>query len=101
MEIEKEEESVFEPLPPGYSDKRINSTSTMFISTNPSNPNIKTIVLACSSILHNLMLEDHKAKRTIKPEQSYYLFSEEYYFKEKMDTLTLDQVEHLREFPII
>jgi hypothetical protein len=80
-------------------DHKANTTSSMFIKSTITSPNVKSIIQAVSTILHSQMLEDQQNKKEIPATSELYYFSEEKYMKEKPEEFDEQRKSLLRETP--
>jgi len=77
-------------------DRFISSTGNMYISTNISNPNAKSIIYSLASILRNQILEDEETGRTVDKDSNLYVFSEEKYIDLKPEDFDEERIELLK-----
>lgn len=73
----------------------------MYIKSTITNPNVKAIIQAVSTILHSQMIEDESSGKKIEPDSDLMFFSEEKYIDEKPDEFDESRKALLRETPSI
>lgn len=82
-------------------DKHASTTSSLFITSTITAPNVKSIIQAVSTILHSQMLEDQANGKEIPEASELYYFSEEKYIKEKPEEFDEQRKALLRETPTV
>ncbi|CAK92817.1 unnamed protein product (macronuclear) [Paramecium tetraurelia] len=82
-------------------DRYSNTTSSMYIKSTISNPNVKSIIQAVSTILHSQMQEDQEQGKQIPKTSELYFFSEEKYIEEKPEEFDEQRKLLLREPPSV
>ena len=65
--------------------KFANTTSSLYIDSTISNPNVFRIIQAVSTILNSQILEDKNTDGGVNTKSDLYFFSEEKYIEEKPD----------------
>lgn len=82
-------------------DRKANTTSSMYISSTLSAPNVKSIIQAVSTILHSQILDDIQSKEELQPDSELFFFSEEKYINEKPEEFDEQRRQLLRETPTV
>ena len=82
-------------------DRKSNTTSSMYISSTLTAPNVKSIFQAVSTILHSQILDDIQSKEDIDPDSELFFFSEEKYINEKPEEFDDQRRNLLRETPTV
>jgi len=80
-------------------DRKANTTSSLYISSTITSPNVKSIIQAVATILHSQMLEDQNSGKKLAPGSDLYFFSEEKYISEKPEEFDEQRKALLRETP--
>ena len=78
-----------------------NTTSSMYIASTITAPNVKSIIQAVSTILHSQMVEDESSGKQIEQGSDLQFFSEEKYIDEKPDEFDEQRKSLLRETPSV
>jgi len=82
-------------------DHHANTTSSLYINSTISAPNVKAIIQAVSTILHSQMLEDRESGKEVPSGSDLYYFSEEKYIEEKPEEFDEARKALLRETPSV
>jgi hypothetical protein len=80
-------------------DIKSNSTSSIFLSSTISSPNVKQMIKAVSMILQSQLLEDMQLGKTVSPKSDLYYFSEDKYVLESPDYFDDERIKNLRRTP--
>lgn len=88
--------------------RRTSSTSSAFLTSTISTPNVDSIIDAVATILHSQMLEvtalftqDQNVGKTIPKGSVLYYFSEEKYIEEKPDAFDENRLLIIRQMPSV
>jgi len=82
-------------------DRMCNTTSSLHITSTITQPNVKSIIQAVSTILHSQILEDQSMDKSIPEDSELFFFSEEKYIKEKPEEFDEQRKALLRETPTV
>lgn len=75
------------------------STSSIFLNSTISYPNVKLLIKAVSSILQSQLIEDMQLGKTISTKSDLYYFSEDKYINEYPGCFDEQRIEMLHKTP--
>lgn len=79
--------------------QRSSSTSSIYLSTTMSSPNVKSMIKAVATILQSQLNEDMNLGKKISEKSDLYYFSEEKYIKEYPQYFDSQHLENIRKIP--
>jgi len=82
-------------------ERKYNSTSTLYVSSTISAPNVNSIIQAVATIIHSQVLEDTTLARLVDPTSDLYFFSEEKYISQHPQAFDTERLEMLRRTPTV
>ena len=82
-------------------ERKFNSTSTLYVNSTISAPNVNSIIQAVATIIHSQVLEDTAQGRLVSPSSDLYYFSEEKYISEHPQAFDPQRLELLRRTPTV
>ena len=100
--------SKFTPLPRStklkvpripYREFKCSSTSSIFLDTIITKPNVKEIIKAVATILQSQLNEDMNLGKQISPKSDLYYFSEEKYVNEYPQYFDKQRIENIKKVP--
>lgn len=77
------------------------STSSIFLDTTISKPNVKSMIKAVATILQSQLNEDMNLGKQISPKSDLYYFSEEKYVSEYPQYFDKQRIENIRKIPTL
>lgn len=81
--------------------RKFNSTSTLYVNSTITAPNVNTIIQAVATIIHSQLLEDVGKGQTIKEDSELYFFCEEKYISANPQAFDEQRLAMLRRVPTV
>eukprot|EP00742_Colponemidia_sp_Colp-10_P004789 GILJ01005109.1.p1 GENE.GILJ01005109.1~~GILJ01005109.1.p1 ORF type:complete len:277 (-),score=25.67 GILJ01005109.1:64-840(-) len=82
-------------------DRKSNTTSSIYVSSTISAPNVQNLIRAVSTILHDQIQEDETVGTRVQTHEDLFVFSEEKYIRQKPDAFSSTALERLRQQPSV
>lgn len=80
-------------------DYKSSSTSTLYLASTISSPNVKLTIKAVATILQSQLIEDMELGKKISPKSDLYYFSEEKYISESPNYFDEQKIEYIKKVP--
>jgi len=80
-------------------DFKSSSTSSIFLASTISSPNVKMIIKSVSMIIQSQLLEDIQLGKTVTSKSDLFYFSEEKYVGDSPDCFDEERIKLLRRTP--
>jgi len=84
-----------------FRENKSSSTSSIFLDTTISTPNVKNMIKAVSILLKTQLNEDNTMTKRISEESDLYYFSEEKYIKEYPQYFDQQKIDNIHKIPSI
>ena len=79
--------------------KKSCSTSSIYLSSSISSPNVDLLIKSVSTIIHSQLIEDMQLGKTVSTNSDLYYFSEEKYVNESPGCFYEEKLKFLKKTP--
>ena len=101
MEEKKDNDSKISKKRAQFKSHKSSSTSSIFLDTTMSNPEVKNMIKAVAIMLYTQLSEDKTLTKKISEKSDLYYFSEEKYIKEYPQFFDRQKIENIQKEPTI
>ena len=101
MEEKKENDSKISKKRAQFKNHKSSSTSSIFLDTTMSNPEVKNMIKAVAIMLYTQISEDKTLTKKISEKSDLYYFSEEKYIKDYPQYFDRQKIENIQKEPTI